>query len=105
MAKQHVQMVVELKSKKVIKTKLDPEMKITPDSALGHLTGKKMLIVGGCYNEELQSSACILDLVKKEFTNVHPLPFPCKNGQIHQSHFERFESGAETEKIINRKAN
>ena len=68
---------------KVIKKNSLKNWKFSTESAVGYISRKTLLIVGGSLNSELNSNAATIDLATGTIKRVSDLPIPCKEGQIH----------------------
>ncbi|OMJ84428.1 hypothetical protein SteCoe_14435 [Stentor coeruleus] len=62
---------------------LKNKMIFPQESAVGYLSSKDIIAVGGVFNSELIESVFIISLILHEVKKVADLPKPCKQGQVH----------------------
>ena len=76
--------LMHLIGKKVSKIPLRYKFKLSPESAIGYISMKKLLIVGGSLNSLLLQSVVHIDLVENSVLVYPDLPIGCKEGQLHE---------------------
>ena len=76
--------LMRLSGRKVSKTPFRYRFKFSPESAIGYITIKKLLIVGGFLDSRLLQTAVHIDLVDNTVLEYEDLPMGCKEGQLHE---------------------
>ena len=76
--------LINIHNKKVQKIHLESKLFCSKDSAIGYLSKKRIILIGGSSDSCLICKVSTLNLTNMEIIHLPDIPIPCKQGQVHE---------------------